>query len=73
MNLLTKLFLVGAFPAHVYGASFAGQTLAFAAPTKLPSVKIMRGFPDPDMFDVAEYCAGKNVVIVGLPGAFTPT
>jgi len=74
MNLVTKLTLATAFSAHaVSGASFGVETLAFAAPSKIPSVNLMRGFPDPDMINVAEYCSGKNVVIVGLPGAFTPT
>lgn len=46
---------------------------AFAAPSKLPSVDVMQGFPDVENINVAEYCSGKNVIIVGLPGAFTPT
>ena len=29
-------------------------------------------FP-PKKVNVAEYVAGKNVILVGLPGAFTPT
>jgi peroxiredoxin len=33
----------------------------------------MQGFPDVENINVAEYCSGKNVIIVGLPGAFTPT
>jgi len=49
------------------------KPLAFAAPSKLPSIELMQGFPDVEKINVAEYCAGKNVIIVGLPGAFTPT
>ena len=30
------------------------------------------GFP-PDKIDISKRFAGKNVVLVGLPGAFTPT
>jgi len=56
--------------AGTFGAS---STLAFAAPSKIPSVEVMQGFPDVEQINVAEYCAGKNVIIVGLPGAFTPT
>jgi len=56
----------------VNGATF-GAPLAFAAPSKLPSVEVMQGFPDVEKINVAEYCSGKNVIIVGLPGAFTPT
>ena len=33
----------------------------------------MQGFPDVVKINIADYCAGKNVIIVGLPGAFTPT
>eukprot|EP00927_Polykrikos_kofoidii_P085307 TRINITY_DN924_c0_g1_i6.p1 TRINITY_DN924_c0_g1~~TRINITY_DN924_c0_g1_i6.p1 ORF type:complete len:215 (+),score=50.99 TRINITY_DN924_c0_g1_i6:76-645(+) len=39
---------------------------------KIPAVAMDFGFP-PEAVDMATYCAGKKVVIVGLPGAFTPT
>ena len=57
----------------VAAATFGSTPLAFAAPAKVPSVDVMQGFPDVETINVAEYCAGKNVIIVGLPGAFTPT
>lgn len=41
--------------------------------TSLPSVEVMQGFPDVKKINITDYCAGKNVIIVGLPGAFTPT
>jgi len=41
--------------------------------TSLPSVELFQGFPDPKKINISDYCAGKNVIIVGLPGAFTPT
>jgi peroxiredoxin len=56
--------------AATFGSS---NTLAFAAPSKIPSVEVLQGFPDVEKINVAEYCSGKNVIIVGLPGAFTPT
>jgi len=31
-----------------------------------------QGFP-PKSVDFADYIAGKTVIVVGLPGAFTPT
>lgn len=49
-------------------ASFSKMTL-----TSLPSVEVMQGFPDVKKINITDYCAGKNVIIVGLPGAFTPT
>ena len=39
---------------------------------KIPHYELDLGFP-PQKIDVAELIAGKNVVLVGLPGAFTPT
>jgi len=52
-----------------------GTPLAFAAKAgdKLPSATLFKGFPDPETIDVADYAKGKNMIIVGLPGAFTPT
>ncbi len=75
MQLIKKLSIAAlAGMQAVAGATFgASNTLAFAAPSKLPSVEVMQGFPDVEKINVAEYCSGKNVIIVGLPGAFTPT
>jgi hypothetical protein len=74
MQLFKKLSIAALMGMQaVSGATFASQTLAFAAPSKLPSVEVMQGFPDVAKINVAEYCSGKNVIIVGLPGAFTPT
>jgi len=38
----------------------------------MPSVEIDKGFP-PEKVNVAELTKGKKVIMVGLPGAFTPT
>lgn len=40
--------------------------------TKLPYVNLHYGFP-PEFVNMASYTAGKKMIIVGLPGAFTPT
>jgi len=40
---------------------------------KIPSVELMKGFPNPENINIAKYCAGRSIIIVGLPGAFTPT
>ena len=46
---------------------------AFAAVgDKIPSVEVDFGFP-PEKVNLAERVAGKKTIIVGLPGAFTPT
>jgi len=39
---------------------------------KIPDVNLHKGFP-PTMVSLKEQTKGKKVVIVGLPGAFTPT
>lgn len=46
---------------------------AMTSLTSLPSVEVMQGFPDVKKINITDHCAGKNVIIVGLPGAFTPT
>ena len=38
---------------------------------KIPSVILNENSPDTKI-DIAEVCAGKKVVIFGVPGAFTP-
>jgi len=66
MKVLKQVALSALVGAH----AVAG----FAALSKIPSVEIFDSkFPDVAKVNVAEYVAGKNVVIVGLPGAFTPT
>jgi hypothetical protein len=56
-------------------ASAASLTVAFA-PIKpgdsLPAANLHSGSP-PDLVRVTDYAKGKNMIIVGLPGAFTPT
>mmetsp|Transcript_3194 Transcript_3194/g.4245 ORF Transcript_3194/g.4245 Transcript_3194/m.4245 type:complete len:210 (+) Transcript_3194:154-783(+) len=50
-----------------YPAAFA----AIKPGDKLPSVDVHWGFP-PQYIHMPEYCGSRNVIIVGLPGAFTP-
>lgn len=38
----------------------------------IPNVSLDKGFP-PEKVSLPEFCKGKKVVLVGLPGAFTPT
>ena len=39
---------------------------------KVPSVMLHKGFP-PEKVNLADITKGKKTVLVGLPGAFTPT
>jgi 2-Cys peroxiredoxin 5 len=39
---------------------------------KLPDVELDINFP-PEKVSVSSLCLGKKIVVVGLPGAFTPT
>jgi len=39
---------------------------------QIPSVSLDKGFP-PTPVPMHEFCKGKKIVLVGLPGAFTPT
>jgi len=40
---------------------------------KIPSdIELYHQFP-PKKINLAEYCADKSVILLGLPGAFTPT
>jgi len=52
----------------------AGPTFVDAAKVgdKIPAVNLHSGFP-PKMVELADYVKGRNVIVVGLPGAFTPT
>lgn len=45
---------------------------AIAVGDKVPSIDLDYGFP-PQKVNLAERVAGKNVILVSLPGAFTPT
>jgi hypothetical protein len=38
----------------------------------LPSVELHQSFP-PKKYNLADFAKNKNILLVGLPGAFTPT
>merc|ERR1719326_1235628 len=40
---------------------------------KIPSINLLKGFPDVEKINIRDYCQGKNTILLGLPGAFTPT
>jgi peroxiredoxin len=59
----------------VTAALLVCQSAAFSAikvGSKMPSVDLDFGFP-PTKVNMASYTAGKKTLVVGLPGAFTPT
>jgi len=67
------LSILGMASAFVPSPSFIRSTLLnVAVGDSMPSVTLDSGFP-PEKVDISEYTKGKKMVIVGLPGAFTPT
>jgi hypothetical protein len=65
------------------GRSFSRRIVASAAPSaslrgfasvgdQLPSVELHLGFP-PEKHNLADFAKDKSILLVGLPGAFTPT
>jgi len=54
-------------------AASANAFAAIKAGDKIPAVELHKNFGPPEKINVAEYAAGKNMLVIGLPGAFTPT
>ena len=46
--------------------------LAIAVGSRVPSIDVHQAAWPPTTFNIAERCAGKKTIIVGMPGAFTP-
>lgn len=55
----------------VHSTTTVTRTFA-AVGDALPSVELHHGFP-PKKYDLATFAKDKSVLVVGLPGAFTPT
>lgn len=53
-------------------AALAGAGRGIKVGDMLPDVALHQGFP-PEMVSTKSLCSGRKIVIVGLPGAFTPT
>jgi len=56
--------------APVKPSNFGGSSASVG--DSLPSVELHQGFP-PKMHNLADFAKDKNIILVGLPGAFTPT
>jgi peroxiredoxin len=53
-------------------AALLGVTNAISVGDMVPHISLDLGFP-PEKIDLADRVAGKKVILLGLPGAFTPT
>jgi len=66
---------INASTAPTFGSSPATSLLrrGFASVgDKLPSVELHLGFP-PEKHNLADFAGDKSILLIGLPGAFTPT
>ena len=50
----------------------AAASAVIKAGDTLPSITLDFGFP-PEKINLLERSTGKNIILMGLPGAFTPT
>jgi hypothetical protein len=77
---LTMKFVAGLFLAGLASTGAFAPVPAFSRTSALniavgdavPSIDLHENFP-PDFVNIADYSKGKKIIIVGLPGAFTPT
>jgi len=77
MKLSTLLLVRGLFSASAFAPSaFVRRSLStsldVAVGDSVPDVTLDYEFP-PDKISLKERCEGKNILFIGLPGAFTPT
>ena len=59
--------------ARPIGAAAHARGMAIAVGSKFPSVEVDAAKWPPTPFNIADKIANKKVIVVGLPGAFTPT
>jgi len=76
MKLSAALLFASASLTSAFAPTYLGRSdssLRIAVGDQIPSATLFKGFPDPEKIDIAEYTKGKKMIIIGLPGAFTPT
>jgi len=61
-----------AFRKVLCAAALVASVTAVKVGDMVPSVTLDYGFP-PEKIDLAQRVMGKNVILMSLPGAFTPT
>ena len=67
MTLFNASLRMVATPASRY--AFRGMA---SVGDKIPSVDLQAGWP-PQKHNLADFAANKKIILMGLPGAFTPT
>lgn len=76
MKLFSSLLVSGIAAASAFApAPFGARSrtaLDVAVGDSLPAIDLHINFP-PDMVNLADRSKGKSILIIGLPGAFTPT
>ena len=73
-GLLDSCATMLARTAALRRASLLGRSRAFASiGDKAPDVGLDVSFPGPKEVNFAQRCKGRRVILLGLPGAFTPT
>jgi peroxiredoxin len=55
-----------------FSSRFGSRFASVAVGDKIPNVALDKGFP-PLKVPLFDHCQGKKIVLVGMPGAFTPT
>lgn len=64
--------MTSAVVAAVMLCSTVASAFTIKAGDKVPAADLHFGFP-PNFVNTEDYLEDRNVIVVGLPGAFTPT
>jgi len=59
-------------PLGSFGSRLCSRSLSVEVGDAVPCVNLDQGFP-PVKVALSDYCKDKKIVLMGLPGAFTPT